>query len=223
MPCTGLMHALGVLVRSSCIDEVYQWMLSEPATMQEFLEKTTFQVVDSIRTLHKEDLTYPPVFMTAALEMLTPPWFGKEHFLRMVFPYDKRINDAIHAVGGRHRAHCHGNSGQFLELFADMGIDSVEPLEPAPFGDNVLKEAKKKVGRRMLLSGNVVSQIFYTCSRDEVREMVRRAIDDGAPGGGFTLRMTGGGVGNGKTREQAIRSIERAIDYIEAALEFGRK
>jgi hypothetical protein len=50
--------------------------------------------------------------------------------------------------------------------------------------------------------------------------MVKRAVDAGAPGGGYTLRTTGGAVGNGKTLEQIQSSIDRAIDYIEAALEF---
>jgi uroporphyrinogen-III decarboxylase len=220
VPVTGVLHALGRLVRSSKMEEAYAWFVSEPATTHAFLENTTCQVVESLLALRDVELADPPVFTSGALEMLTPPWLGKKHFAELVFPYDKRVNDAIHAIGGRHRAHCHGNSGDFLELFADMGIDSVEPLEPPPFGDNVLADAKRKVGQRMLLSGNVPSQAFYRASADEVRDMVKRAIDDGAPGGGFTLRPTSGGAGLGKTREQAIDSIQKHVVYIEAAMEY---
>ena len=219
---TGVSHPLGTLVRSSTMEEVYIWLIGEKKLTEKYLEKTNQQVVDSVLSLRDGEMSSPPVFLTWALEMLTPPWMGKKHFEQLVFPYDKRVNAAIHKIGGRHRAHSHGNSGQFLEMFADMGIDSIEPLEPPPFGDNILKEAKKKVGHRMLLSGNVPSQAFFTLSREEVRDMTRRAIEDAAAGGGFTLRLSGGGAGEGDTDEQAVMHIDRTLAFIEAALEFGR-
>jgi hypothetical protein len=48
-------------------------------------------------------------------------------------------------------------------------------------------------------------------------------IEVGAPGGGFTLRTTGGGAGTGavKSREQMFGLFERIEAYIEAGLEFG--
>ena len=220
MPFTGVHHPLGTLVRRSNMEEAYSWFLTEPEVTERFLKSTNEQMAASILSLKGFDFADAPVFGTAALEMLIPPWFGKKHFMELVFPYDKMVNDAIHEIGGRHRAHSHGNTGEYLELYADMGIDSVEPLEPPPHGDNCLATAKKQVGRRMLLSGNVVSPDFYSCTRQDVRDMVKKAVDVGAPGGGYTLRTTGGAVGNGKTLEQVQSSIDRAIDYIEAALEF---
>ncbi len=222
LPATLLFHSLGALVRNSTLEEVYAWLVQEKAVTKRFLEKTCRQTFESILSLRGAALTARPVFLSAALEMLIPPWLGRRQFEEFVFPYDRQVNDAIHAVGGRHRAHCHGNSGQFLERFADMGVDAVEPLEPPPFGDNLLKEAKARAGGRMLLSGNLPSQAFYTLGREEVREMTRRAIDDAAAGGGFTLRLSGGSVGLGATAEQAALQIDRALVFIETALEFGR-
>jgi hypothetical protein len=221
IPSTGLFHPLGRLVRSSNMREAYMWLLTEDELIRSYLESCNTQTAESVIALADLELEDPPVFMTYALEMLTPPWLGKYHFERLVFPYDKMVNDAIHKVGGRHRAHCHGNSGEYLELFADMGIDAVEPLEPSPYGDNILSDAKKLVGNRMLLSGNVVSQTFYfdNVGREEVRELVKSAISVGAPGGGFSLKTTGGAVGNGKTREQCIKNIECGLAFIEAARE----
>lgn len=219
-PFTGMAHPLGKLVRRANMESVYTWFLTEPKLTERFLKTCNEQITASILALKGLDFVEPPVFVTAALEMLIPPWLGKKSFMKLVFPYDKMVNDAIHEIGGRHRAHSHGNTGEFLALYADMGIDSVEPLEPPPQGDNCLATAKKQVGDRMLLSGNVPSPSFYTCTREEVRDMVKRAVDAGAPGGGYTLRTTGGAVGNGKNKEQAQKSIDRALDYIEAALEF---
>jgi hypothetical protein len=105
-----------------------------------------------------------------------------------------------------------------------MGLDALDPLEPPPFGDNDLARAKRQVGRRMLLCGNIPSQAFYLDSFkvDDVRDLVRRAIDAGAPGGGFTLRTTGSAhIGNGKNRAQKAKSIQCGLAMIEAWREYG--
>lgn len=223
LPCTGLFHPLGDLVRKSNMDEVYVWLMTEEELVSEYLEKCSEQVCDTIGALKNENLSDPPMFMSAALEMLIPPWMGKDLFRKLVFPFDRKMNDCIHKIGGRHRAHCHGNSGDFLELFADMGVDAIEPLEPPPYGNNILSEAKKQVGKRMLLSGNIISQAFSLDSFkvSDVRELVRRAIADGAPGGGFTLKTTAGAVGCCKTKEQCIKEIECTLALIDAWREFG--
>ena len=223
LPCTGLFHPLGTLVRHSSMEDVYAWFMLETPLVLAYLERCTEQICASLAALEGVPLPEPPVFMTYALEMLIHPWLGMDSFNRLVFPFDSQVNEAIHRIGGRHRAHCHGNSGTFLERFADMGVDGVEPLEPPPYGDNLLADAKRRVGRCMLLSGNIVTQDFHLTSFkvSDVRDLVKRAIDEGAPGGGFTLHTTGGAVGNGKTREQCIRGIDCNLALIDAWHEFG--
>lgn len=223
LPITGLFHPLGNLVRNSTMEEVYMWLMTEPEITMRYLECCTEQICATIDSLKEKELFFPPIFATYALEMLIPPWIGKKQFASLVFPFDRKVNESIHSIGGRHRAHCHGNSGSFLSLFADMGIDGVEPLEPPPYGDNILAEAKKEVGTRMLLSGNIVSQAFNLDSFkvQDVRELVRKAIEEGAPGGGFTLRATSGAIGIGKTEQQQCKSIECGLAMIEAWQEFG--
>ncbi len=224
LPSTAIFHPLGRLVRNSNMTEVYAWMIQEEEVMLQYLESCIEQISDTLLGIKNHQLEDPPVFMTAALEMLIPPWFGPKLFEKFVFLFDKRMNDAIHAVGGRHRAHCHGNSGAFIERFAQMGIDGLEPLEPPPYGDNDLCEAKRLVGDRMLLAGNIPSQKFHLQSFKitDVRDMVKKAIDEGAPGGGFFLKTTGGHVGYGKNREQRVKSIQCTLAMIEAWREFGR-
>ncbi len=217
-----IQHPLGSLVRSAKMEEIYAWLLAENELVHTFLESYTSRVVESVRALDGQ--VHAPVFLSAALEMLTPPWLGRDAFEEFAFPYDKRVNDAIHAIGGRHRAHCHGNCGQYLERFAEMGIDAIEPLEPPPYGDNDLARAKRQVGGRMLLSGNIPSQNFLRMSKDEIRQAVKDAIQAGAPGGGFTLSCTGGGSGTGglKNIEQLHAIIPKAEAYLDAALEYGQ-
>ena len=221
MPFTGLLHPLGWLLRMSDLTEVYSWLATEKEIVHRFLSRANAQIVASIQNLSVTGIK--PVFGTWALEMAIPPWLGREAFDEFVFPYDKAVNDAIHSIGGRHRAHVHGRCGAFLERFAEMGIDSVEPLEPPPYGDTDLAAAKRTVGRRMLLSGNILSQDYIRMSPADVRDAVRKAIRDGAPGGGFTLRCAegAGGTASVKTVEQLRVCLSRVKAYIEAAMEYG--
>lgn len=218
---TGLMHPLGRLVRWANMEEVYSWFLIESGLMHRFLERANAQVAETVEAIGRTGLN--PVFGVCAHEMLILPWMGMRLFDEFVFPYDKKVNDAVHAIGGRLRAHCHGNCMEYLERMSEMGVDAIEPLEPPPFGDVDLKEAKRRVGDRMLLSGNVPSPLFVQMSREEVRKSVKDAISAAALGGGFTLRTTGGHAGTGsiQNREQEIKILENIEAYIEAGIEFG--
>lgn len=221
VPCTSVMHPLGTLVRQANMVEVYGWLMLEPAIMHRFLEKANLQARDTVLAMGREGIE--PWFTTYALEMLIPPWMGQRLFDEWVFPYDRMVNDAIHIIGGRHRSHCHGESMGFLERMVEMGLDATEPLEPPPFGDVDLAEAKRLVGDRMMLSGNIPSQDFLTCTPDQVREWVKDAIAAAAPGGGFSLRTTGGHAAidpylDRDTLAHIIRNVEA---YIEAGLEYG--
>jgi hypothetical protein len=221
LPLVGLHHPLGWLVRNATMEEVYQWLILEPDLIHRFLEKANGVVAETVKKMN--DLGIGPYFTITAHEMLIPPWTGVDIFDRFVRPYDKWVNDAVHSNGGRMRAHCHGYCMEYLKTMCDMGIDSIEPLEPPPYGDVDLATAKSLVGDRMLLSGNVVSQTFDSASADEVREDVRRSIEAGAQGGGYTLRTTGGGAATGsvKNQEQLARVLGNIEVYIDAALEYG--
>ncbi len=221
IPLMAVAHSLGTLVRWAKMEEVYMWFMSDPKIIHRFLDNTNRQTRDTVLALGEAGIT--GWFGTWALEMLIPPWMGMEKFDELIFPYDKMVNDAIHAIGGKHRSHCHGNCMEYLEHMCEMGLDATEPLEPPPFGDINLAEAKRRVGDRMMLSGNVASQFFVTMSRDEVRAAVKESIQAGAPGGGFSLRTTGGhaGLNPDLDRAQLHKIIENVENYVEAGLEFG--
>lgn len=221
LPISGLEHALGMLVRHANTEAVYGWLLEEPALVHRFLEAVYGRQGEAVREMGR--LGMQPNFITYAYEMLLPPWMGPRLFEDYVAPYDRALNGAIHAIGGRMRAHCHGACFQQLEKLAALGVDSIEPLEPPPYGDTDLAEAKRRVGDRMLLSGNITSQDFLRLRPEEVREKVRAAVKAAAAGGGFTLCLTGHAFGpwDFGTRDKAGPVIRNVEAYIDAAREFG--
>ena len=222
LPLVGLLHPLGRLVREANLTEVYGWFLTMPQVMHRYLERANQQVAETVARMG--ELGIGPHFSATAHEMLTPPWMGHRQFDEWVFPYDKMVNDAIHDMGGKLRIHCHGNCMTFLEQFADMGVDAIEPLEHPPFGDVDLAEAKRLVGHRMMLSGNVASQNFLYMSREEVRQEVREAIRAAAPGGGYSLRPAAGSAGTNSVQDpdQMRKFLDNIDAFIQAGLEFGQ-
>jgi hypothetical protein len=221
-PLVGLLHPLGRLVRQATIEHVYGWLAAEPDLIHQFLERANDQVAQTVQSMSAAGVG--PFYSVTAHEMLIPPWMSPRMFDEFVFQYDKRVNDTIHGCGGRLRAHCHDKVSTFLVQMSAMGIDALEPLEPPPFGDTDLRQAKRLVGDRMLLSGNIPSQNFILMSNEDVRQCVRQAMEAAAPGGGYTLRTTGGTAGTNavKTPEQMETLLERIQAYIDAGLEFGR-
>lgn len=217
----SLLHALGRLVRQADTEQVYMWFVTDKPLIHRFLEVTTeftCRVVEAVIAAGAR-----PLFSVVAHEMFLPPWAGKRFFEEFVFPYDKRVNDVIRGHGGKLRIHCHGPVMAYLERFAEMGVDAIEPLEGPPFGDVDLAEAKRRVGDRMMLSGNIPSPHFPQWTPEQVREAVRDAIRAGAPGGGFSLRTTGGAAATNsyQDREQLRRILANIEAYVLAGLEYG--
>ena len=222
-PRGTLWHPLGTLVRNATHEEVYAWFHTEPDRMHRYAETCTRQIVASMEAMDPLDGA-PFCFVTFAHEMLITPWMGHDLFDRYVMPYDREIGQAIHDAGARWRVHCHGNSLTFLERFIELGVDNIEPLEPPPPGDVDLAEASRIADGRMMLSGNIASQYFTTADPDDVRRQVKEAIRVAAPGGGFTLRTTGGNASTGQARDETTkkRIYDNCEAYLLAGLEYGQ-
>lgn len=219
---TSLPHPLGHLVRNATMEDVYAWFYEDRATMHRFLTAYNGQIASAVAVMMQDGIG--PYFAVCAHEMLLPPWMGHALFDEFVFPYDKRVNDEIHRGGGKLRAHCHGNCMDFLEKMADMGIDAIEPLEHPPGGDVDLAEAKRRVGGRMMLCGNIASERFLFMTPAEVRTQVRDAIQTAAHGGGFALCTSGGHAGTCMLVPDEVMSriLANVEAYILAGVEFGQ-
>jgi len=218
----GVMHPLGSLVRNATMEEMYAWFYEDRKLVHQFLEAANAQVAETVKGMVADGIG--PYFSVCAHEMLLPPWMGHKLFDEFVFPYDKTVNDVIHSKGGKLRAHCHGNCMDFLEELSEMGIDAIEPLEPPPAGDVDLAEAKRRVGDRMMLSGNIISKYFMRESAEDVRARVKAAIQAAAPGGGYSLRTCGGAGGTSvqMPEQELLKAIENCEAYLLAGLEFGQ-
>ena len=76
----------------------------------------------------------------------------------------------------------------FYKTFPERGYDIWSTLDPPPWGDVDIAEAKRDIGDKVCLWGGVDSpHTMENGSDDEVRSAVEHAIDSAKPGGGFVL------------------------------------
>lgn len=95
---------------------------------------------------------------------------------------------AVKAVGVPVYTHTCGRIGDRLELMAETGTDGIDTLDPPPLGNVELAEAKRRIGDRLFIKGNMnsVALLAYQTKEQVIAEAAER-IRIGMPGGGYIL------------------------------------
>ena len=75
---------------------------------------------------------------------------GPRVYKDFVWPWEKKLIDAIHALGGRVRLHICGNTRRILSSMGELGADMIDVDFPAP-----LHQARADVGPQQTLTGNL--------------------------------------------------------------------
>jgi hypothetical protein len=112
------------------------------------------------------------------------------HYGEFVLPFEARIVSAFKArcPGTPVYTHTCGPIADRLELIGETGTDGIDTLDPPPLGDVDLAEAKRRVGDRLFLKGNVdpVGTVLQGTPESVLADAVRR-VEIAGPGGGYIL------------------------------------
>lgn len=115
-------------------------------------------------------------------------FISRAQYETFVLPYERQVHTAIRALGIPTYVHTCGAIGDRLELMADTATGGIDTLDPPPLGTVELEDAKRRVGDRLFLKGNIDSvNTLLRGSVEAVRADARRRVAVGAPGGGFIL------------------------------------
>lgn len=203
--------SLGLIDPATCA----LWTIEERPLLREILETAFTRIADELAWLLEGGAG--PLFYFNGPEYALPPLMSPDDFEEFVVAYDTRLVDRVHRGGGITQIHSHGRVGRFLESFARTGTDSLNVLEPPPLGDVILADAKRRVGRHMCLVGNIQYQELVAATEAEVDTLVREAIRQGAPGGGFILALCAAPF------EVPLppRAARNLIRYLRAGREYG--
>jgi uroporphyrinogen decarboxylase len=114
---------------------------------------------------------------------------SRETYRKYFFPRFQRIFAAMKKTAGKEVFtffHCCGAIRELIPDLIESGVDILNPVQVNARGMDT-KELKREFGRDLSFWGGGVDtqQVLPRGSEREVREEVRRRIDDLAPGGGF--------------------------------------
>jgi uroporphyrinogen-III decarboxylase len=105
-----------------------------------------------------------------------------------VMPSVTKIAKAITNAGGFSYIHTCGYIDDRLELLAQSETDGIECMDPPPLGNVSLENAKKRVGDKIFLKGNLDSvNLLMQSSDDVVEKVVAETIAMGKKNGAFIL------------------------------------
>jgi len=114
------------------------------------------------------------------------PMMSPAHFERFILPRLKRMIDMIHEEGAFCIKHTDGDVYSLLDMIVAAGPDGINPIEPVAGME--LAKVKQLVGNRVCITGNIdCARLLPHGTEAEVRQAVRQAIADAAPGGGYIL------------------------------------
>jgi uroporphyrinogen-III decarboxylase len=115
-------------------------------------------------------------------------FISSDAYKSFVLPSVTKISKAITKAGGFSYIHTCGSIEDRLELLAQSETDGIECLDPPPLGNVTLSDAKKRVGDKLFLKGNLDSvNLLMQGSDEEVEKVVTETIDTGKTNGAFIL------------------------------------
>ena len=180
-----------------------------PERVEEILDEIVQIALRHVRAAARARLD--GVFAGSNGQSLSPPAIMR----RFTFPYLRRLTDEAHNTGLWMCTHHHGRLNAVLEDCADYRVDVLNPLERPPTGDVDLADAKRRIGDRCTLMGNVGTvTTLLRGTPEDVRDEVKECMDAAKEGGRFIL----------STSDQIARdtSFENIRAFVEAGMEFGR-
>jgi uroporphyrinogen-III decarboxylase len=115
-------------------------------------------------------------------------FISRAMYREFVLPYERRVTRAVKACGVPVYTHTCGRLGDRLELLAETETDGVDTLDPPPLGNVELADAKRRIGARLFIKGNLnaVALLEYRTKAQVIADASER-LRIGKVGGGYIL------------------------------------
>lgn len=184
------------------------WWADSPDTILELTRIASERTIDYVHHLCHAGVDG---FRIVGGELVTVQ-LGPRAFDSLVTPFDSELIDVMHAHDAVVYYHNHGPMAPYLEKLADLGMDMLDPLEAAPWGDVEIGEAVKKVGDRICLVGNLDDmEIINALPTAEVLKIAEERLAS-AGKSGFIL----GGTASGTYTEHGARNFIAMADMVRS-------
>jgi uroporphyrinogen decarboxylase len=196
--------------RHGGFEQCFQDFMEEPETMQEVHE---FWMEWALAYVRAMVAAKPDEIMlggsSASLSVSSPTIFR-----RYELPFIQRASKICREGGVISHLHICGRSWKLVQIVAsETDVDVMEPMEEPPGGDVDLAEAKRRVGDKICIKGNINTFGFMLhATPAQVEEKCKRLIDEAGCGGGFVL-STGDQCGRDTPHANLFKMVEVARGY----------
>jgi len=192
------------------------WAMTETEHFAKTVEVMHERVMENLRNMLDKQVV--DLYRIYGPEYATIPYLPPKYFERFVTPYVREMVDLIHSRGAKARVHSHGKIRNILSMILDTGADAIDPCEAPPDGDITLREVKDLTKGRLCLFGNLQLKLLEHGKVTEVREAVKRCMEDAMAQGGYVITPTAAPI-NVPLSE---KTEENYYAFIDAAQEYGR-
>jgi uroporphyrinogen decarboxylase len=154
------------------------------------------------------------VLVADDLGMQDRPQLSPELYRRVVKPYHKKLYQFIKENSDVYLLlHTDGAVADFIPDFLEMGIDALNPVQSSSRGMDP-RRLKREFGKDLTFWGGGcdTQRTLPFGSPSEVRDEVKRSIDDLAPGGGFVFAQVHA-IPAGTPPENVAAMYEAAREY----------
>ncbi|MEW5900956.1 MAG: uroporphyrinogen decarboxylase family protein, partial [Acidobacteriota bacterium] len=159
-------------------------LLEEPQKAKEVLQRFTDGLTKLAAGLAGRRVDAVKVSSPYAGAGFISPRFYRE----FVLPFEAQIARAVRSSGVPAYVHTCGAIHDRLEMMAEAGFSGIECLDPPPLGNVELAEAKRRVGDRVFIKGNVDPvNVLLQGGAEKIRKDAEARLAAGKPGGGYIL------------------------------------
>jgi len=164
--------------------EALVYLLEEPSKSKEILQRYTLGIIKIAKEQIKHSIDAIKISSPYAGSGFISPKFYREFIL----PYERQIAQSVRENDIFVYTHTCGTISDRLEMMVEAGISGLECLDPPPLGDVRLADAKRRVGRKVFIKGNMDPiHTLLQGNRETILKDAKSRIEIGKPGGGFIL------------------------------------
>ena len=150
-------------------------------------------------------------------EFVGPPLSSPKVFYDLTAKYIKGLVDLIREYGKKSMVHYHGQIREVLDSFAMVNPDAIHTIEAPPIGNCTLIQAREKLGKNVVLVGNIQYDDILRMTQQEMREHVCQLMSEGKTGD-FILSPTAGPYE--KVIDENMQ--KNYIEILKSGWEFGK-
>jgi len=206
----GWIPSLDHLLNWPCgLSQLIEWITFEPALINaanEYLTKVALNFIRAYAQMEYDEISTTACFGSNSI--LSPKMFKD-----VTDEFHRTICSECHKYGMKVKLHQCGNSVGNWETIIDQGFDAFETVDP--LGGCRLSDAKKVFDKKVVVFGNVSTDILAFGTPEEVKKETLRSLEEGMPGGGYVL-------GLGDTTVSRVTPVENILTVVEVAEKYGR-